>query len=225
VSYRDDLGAAQARADAAERRAGALQKQLDARDKQAQADVVEVPIPERFGVARSGDELCVSWRWFKPAQHLFLLFFVIAWDAFLVFWYTGAPSRSGDWLFFVFPIAHVAAGIGLTYAVLTGFLNRTFVTARFGRLHVRHSPLPWRGNRVLARPDIRQLYVVEVEHSSEGRRRGSTWDLCALLETGKELRLVRTLETHSQALYLEHVFEQHLGIRDGSVASEAAKHR
>jgi hypothetical protein len=222
VSYRDDLGAAQARAEAAERRAAALQKQLDARDTQARIDVPEVPIPDRFTVARAGDELTVSWRWFKP-HHIFMLFFVIAWDAFLVFWYTGLPSQTGDWMFFVFPLAHVAAGVGLTYATLTGFLNRTFVSARFGRLHVRHAPLPWRGNRTLARSDIRQLYVIEVERSDEGRRTASTWDLCALLETGKELKLVRKLDSHGQGLYLEDVFEQHLGIRDGNVVSEVPK--
>src|SRR6185503_9809473 len=127
LSYRDDLDAAQARAEAAERRAALLQKQLDAQKPDPSA-APEVPIPERYTVSRHGDELSISWRWFKPGQHLFLLFFVIAWDAFLVNWYFGAGPGSGDIFFYVFPIAHVAAGIGLTYAVLTGFLNRTYVT-------------------------------------------------------------------------------------------------
>ena len=128
-TYRDDLEAAQARADAAEGEAQRLRKEVDRLKKpDPDVEVPEVPIPERFKVVRSANELIVSWRWWK-AQFVFLLFFCIAWDAFLLFWYFGAPS-GGGLIFKIFPIAHVAVGVGLSYYVLTGFVNHTTIAVR-----------------------------------------------------------------------------------------------
>jgi hypothetical protein len=227
-TYRDDLEAAQARADAASAEAERLRKEVEQlkAPKEPVGDVPEVPIPERFNVTRNANELTVTWRWFR-AYHVFLLFFAIAWDAFLLFWYFGPMAGQGGLIFQIFPIAHVAVGIGLTYVVLTGFLNRTLISVRHGKLRISHGPLPWRGNRLLARSDLRQLFVAEKtnHHTDKGGRRTvtTTWHLCAVLETGKELTLLKGLETKGQAQYLETTFEQHLGIEDRRVAGEAGK--
>lgn len=93
-------------------------------------------------------------RWFQ-AQHVFLLFFCIAWDSFLVFWYGSAMTTDAPWLMIVFPVAHVAVGVGLTYSVIAGFLNRTTLTLTPDALAVRHGPVPWRGNASFSRGDIR----------------------------------------------------------------------
>ena len=49
-SYRDDLEAAQARADAAEREAAALKRKLAGLEHQRAAEGLTIPIPERFTV-------------------------------------------------------------------------------------------------------------------------------------------------------------------------------
>jgi hypothetical protein len=186
-----------------------------------------VPIPERFRVERNANELTVRWRWFKGA-HIAMLFFVIAWDAFLLFWYFGFPSEQGGLIFKIFPIAHVAVGVGMTYFVLTGFLNTTTLSARSGVLRVHHGPLPWRGNRSIRVDDLKQLYVAEVQRrstDSDSRRTTITYayDLCAMLESGQEVRLVRGLDSTAQGRYLESVFEAQLGIEDRPVAGEVPK--
>jgi hypothetical protein len=225
-TYRDDLEAAQSRADAADAEAERLRKEVE-RLKAPRDDEGEVPIPERFNVMRTANELTVKWRWFR-VQHLFLLFFVIAWDSFLLFWYFGFPSDLGGLLFKIFPIAHVAVGVGLTYYVITGFVNRTLISAQRGLLRVSHGPLPWRGNHNIRREDIKQLFVTDQQHRRTDRDTNvvttmTSFDLCALLESGKELRLLRRLETLAQARYLERTFEQHLGIDDRRIAGEAAR--
>jgi hypothetical protein len=224
TSYRDDLQAAQARADAATEEAERLRKEVE-RLKAPKSDAPEVPIPERFTVTHTANEFTVTWRWWR-AHLVFLLFFVIAWDAFLLFWYFGAPS-GGGLIFMIFPIAHVAVGIGLTYYVLTGFVNRTLIGVQHGRLRIHHGPLPWRGNRKIPRDELRQLFVTEQTHRNTNKSGHisvtSSWNLCAMLETGRELTLLKRLETKGQAQWLEQVFEEHLGISDRRVAGEAEK--
>jgi len=226
-TYRDDLEAAQARADAAEGEAKRLRKEVERLKKpDPKVDVPEVPIPERFKVEHTANELVVSWRWWK-AQFLFLLFFCIAWDGFLLFWYFG-PVTGGGLLFKIFPIAHVAAGIALTYFTLTGFVNHTVIAVRQGTLTVRHGPLPWRGNRTLARDQVQQLFVTENETKSTDNDSSrvtitKSYDLCALLDSGREMTLLKRLDTAPQAQFLERTFEQHMGIEDRKIAGELAK--
>lgn len=221
MSYRSDLEAARARADAAQREATRLQKELEALQKAPAAEVpLDMPIPQRFAVAREDGDVRVSWRWFKM-QTLFTLFFVIAWDSFLVFWYAQALP-SDDWIAVVFPIAHVAVGIGLTYSTLTGFLNRTTLRARGDTLTVSHGPLPWRGNVTLDCLQIRQLYVNETTRTdSDNGKKTYSYELCAMLADGREHTLVKALDQQSEAKYLEHVFERALGIKNAAVPGEA----
>ncbi len=225
-SYRDDLEAAQARAGAAEDEARRLREEVD-RLKAPPADGVAIPIPERFTVSHADNDLMVSWRWFR-AVHVVLLFFVVTWDGFLVFWYFGSLASEAGVFFQLFPIVHVAVGLGLTYIVLAGFANRTTIRAQAGTLRVHHGPLPWRGNRTIASATITQLYVAEVvrEHTDNDTNRVTitrTYDLCAMLDDRREVRLVRGLESAAQGQYLESAFERQLAIVDRAVAGEVRK--
>lgn len=224
MSYRDDLAAAQARAEAAERRAAALQKRIDeleeaqgARRSEAEraaADKVrQVPIPERFEVLLEPGTLRVRWRWFRPVEHMFLFFFCLLWDVmlgiFVVAWFREQPSWT-----ILLASGHIAAGIGMTYSLIAGLFNRTTVSASAGRLRIAHGPIRWRGNRVLSRAQIRQLYVAS---------KNKKYDLCAVLDDDRQIKLVKGLHELAQARYLEHAFELHLGIEDHPVADEAPK--
>jgi hypothetical protein len=220
LSYRSDFEAAHERALASEREVARLKRELAAKTNPATPEKLEMPIPERFRVSHDDGDVRVSWRWLE-AQHFVTLFFVIAWDAFLIFWYAQAVP-SGELLAIVFPIAHVAVGVGLTYSTLTGFLNRTTLRARDGVLHVTHGPLPWRGNAMLAGVDVRQLYVTaDTVTDSDGGKSTTTYQLCAMLADGREKKLVKGLKERNEAAYLEGVFERALGIENAAVPGEA----
>ncbi len=188
-----------------------------------QPDRGEVGQPERIKLHDAGAEVVFSWRWFRAA-YLFLVFFAIAWDAFLIFWYSMAVSDKGPpgemrWLMIVFPLAHVAVGVGLTYFVIAAFFNRTEVRLTAERLTVHHGPLPWPGNRDLACDDLSKLYC------SEDVRRGrhgtmTRYTLNALLQDGKKVTLLSGLEEFEEALFLEQQIEARLSIPDRRVPGE-----
>ncbi len=178
-----------------------------------------VPLPAGVKVDELGPGLTLVRRWFSPVL-FFLLFFCIAWDAFLVFWYGMAFTEDAPWIMIVFPVAHVAVGVGLTYFTIAGFLNRTVVRVANGRLTVRHGPMPWFGNHTLPDGEIEQLYCTE--HVSRSRNSGPsiTYRVNAALRNGGKLKLLSGLNEVDQALFIEEKLEHHLGIRDRPVRGE-----
>jgi phage FluMu protein Com len=165
--------------------------------------------------------LTIRWRWFK-ARHLFTLFFSLIWCSFLVFWYAGAGAAGAPWIFFVFPLLHVAVGVGLFYSSIAGLLNSTTLHVADGVLSIAHAPLPWRGARELPVDDIKQLYCVEKEHSSKNGTRHS-YQVKLQRKSGDELVLLKGLDDRAQALFVELKVEQALGIDDVPVAGELPK--
>lgn len=180
--------------------------------------------PRGLAIEDWGGELRITRRWFSP-KFLFLVFFCIFWDGFLVFWYStafgfGAGNTPFGLVFIFFPLIHVAVGAGLTYYTICGFVNRTAIAVSSGSLAVRHGPLPWPGGRDLSTADLKQLYC---QQRIRRGQRGSTWisyDLNALLSDGKKVKLVSGLDEPEMALFLEAKIEEHLGIEDRPVAGE-----
>lgn len=180
-------------------------------------------VPPGLRVTREGGGLAIQRRWFAP-QLLGMLFFVIAWDAFLVFWYAIAFSGEageGSWIMMVFPIAHVAVGVSLTYSVLAGLLNTTRITVRSGRIQVRHGPVPWRGNLERYTSELEQLYVVRRHtRTKKTHAMSGMFDLMALGSDQTAFHLVRGLPNLQMARYVERAIEQRLGIENRAVMDE-----
>lgn len=183
-----------------------------------------VPMPRGIEVDDRGSDLRLSRRWFTPMA-LFLVFFCAAWDAFLVFWYGMAlTQKEVPWLMVVFPIGHLAVGVGLSYFTLCLFLNRTVVSIAGGLLTVRHGPLPWPGNRELPVDDLEQLYCEEV--ISRGKNGTSrTWKVHALDRRGAQVTLLSGLDDRTQARFIEQTVEEWLEIEDRPVEGEDAEGR
>lgn len=210
MTYRDDLVAAQARAAAAERRAAVLEQRLA-----RAADATVTPQPARMELTRDGDALAITWRW-RRWRHLYTAAFAAVWDAVLIGWYASGVDAGA----FLFSLAHLAVGVVVTYEAAAGLLNRTTVRASPGQLQIRHAPLPWRGTRTIARDTLDQLYVRRIERAGSNSTT-VTWQLSALLTTGRELPLVRGLPDVAEARYLERELERALAIPDRPVDGEA----
>lgn len=180
-------------------------------------------IPEKIAVEDTGSQVCFRWRWYSWSIW-FLVFFCITWDSFLIFWYSLAIVNPGmPWLFFVFPIAHVAVGIGLTYYTLAALFNSTTVTVDHEAVRIRHGPIPWPGNVTLPVEEIMRLHVesepgnlcVPARDSYTNRairrpipRRVS---VVATLKNGRMKRLL-VLDDEGIAWYFKHQIEKLLGI-------------
>lgn len=194
--------------------------------------VLPAPMPERVTRELLPTGLRLTYRWFKPAAW-FMLFFCVFWNGFLVFWYSAATADV-DWskgldtvagpnlLFLLFPLLHVAAGIGMTYFTACLFVNSTMVDVSPREIGVRIGPLPWPGNRTVAPALVAQIYREEiVRHTKNGTQ--ISYQLSVALKDGKKLKLLSGIHAADQALYLEQEIEQHLGIRDQAVVGEMRK--
>lgn len=174
--------------------------------------------PSKFRVDDWGGTLTVRWRWF--GYHLlFLLFFCCIWDGFLVVWYTIGIATKAPIVMLVFPVLHVAVGVGLSYYVLAGFLNKTTLKLDGVDLSVSHGPLPWRGAFSLPAGEIDQLYCFENKIYNKGSVRYE-YELRALLRSGGERTIVKSLHDSQQALYLEQMLEDRLQVVDRPVEGE-----
>jgi hypothetical protein len=179
---------------------------------------VDMPLPHGIQVHSNARELRLVLRWFTP-MYIFLAFFSVMWIGFLVFFY--AMTFGGPLIFQLFPLLHVAVGIGLAYSAIAGFLNSTTITVERGHLSVRHGPLPWKGNRELPADALEQLYCQE--HVTHSRNGGSTirYSVQAVgKESRRKITLVSGLTDRDQALFIEGQVEQKLGITDRRVTSE-----
>ena len=186
------------------------------------AKAFQTPRPGKVRVEEDGDPKRVSWSWFRP-MILFLVFFCIAWDSFLVFWYSIALTLPGTpWLMIVFPIAHLAVGVGLTYYVIAALLNRTVVEVGTDRLTVRHGPVPWVGGQDLRTADVQQLYCTE--ESSWGRRGNIPlihYHVNALMSADRKVKLL-SVDDKEHALCCEQLLEAWLNIKPAPVRGEIA---
>lgn len=173
---------------------------------------------KRLDISHNTFELNITYRWFSPIA-FFLLFFCLFWDGFLVLWY-GIGMATGDMpsMFFLFPLIHVAVGVGLTYYTICLFINRSHITTSQRILSVRHAPLPWpRGNKEIEVKNIEQLYVEEKTGS-----KGSKYHILrAMLTDGEKITLLGNINAPAETLLeLERTIEDYVGISDAPVIGE-----
>lgn len=179
-----------------------------------------VGLPRRLSLAQDGADLVITLKWFS-ASFVFLLFFCVFWDGFLVFWYSMAFADGSSLAMKLFPVVHVAVGVGLSYFTIAGFVNRTLVRVGPGEIQVRHVPLPWPGNKILSRDSVEQLFSEEkISRGRSGINR--TYQVSAILRDGSKAKLVRGLLSPDQALFIEQQIEGCLGIEDRPVPGEMA---
>jgi hypothetical protein len=178
-----------------------------------------LPQPRAIIVEDLGGGLRLTRSWFTWAVIVMTLF-CVAWDSFLVFWYSMALAGNAPWIAIVFPVLHLALGVALTYGTLAMYLNRTVLEVAQGRLTVRHGPLPWPGRRDLDAGDLEQLYCDET--ASRGRRGSGSYsyNVWAVLKDGQRVKLLDTLPNREQALFVEQMVEDYLGIEDRPVHGE-----
>ena len=175
------------------------------------------PQPRDVKFTKDGNSLKFSWQWYS-CQYIFLAFFCIAWDSFLCFWYGMAISDQGTpWIMIVFPIFHVAVGVGLTYYTLAGFINRSTVRVDRDSFSVRHGPLPWYGSLDIPISDLQQLYTQEKRGSSDS---ATTYQLNAVLKNGRKLKLLPNLDSPDVGFFIEQQIENWLNIEDQTVRGE-----
>ena len=151
-----------------------------------------VPVPPSVTIHREGQAARIVQRWFS-LKYVPLAFFCVAWDSFLIFWYSMAFSGNAPWIMIVFPIAHLAVGIGLTYSTLAGFFNRTTLEVTRDEMSIFFDPLPWGGEKTIKTADLKQLFCKEMVTRGE---HGNTYkyELYAVQKDNRQVKLLSNLE-------------------------------
>lgn len=184
----------------------------------------EVCLPPGMRAERTLEELRLEQPWYKPS-HLVLIPFCLFWNAFLVMWYSAAlfmpgPVGSMKLVMLLFPVLHVAVGLGLLYTCLTGLFNRTVVIVRNGLLCVRFAPIPYPGRSSVPVADLDQLFCSERTVVRKGQGQVPVYDLVAQLRNGQTLKLLGDLESATCARFIEQEVEDYLGIEDRPMPGE-----
>ncbi|MCB9635495.1 MAG: hypothetical protein H6721_25530 [Sandaracinus sp.] len=142
--------------------------------------------------ARGKKALVITRRWFRYVA-LFLLLFCIVWDGFLLTWYVGGLTQGAPFFFQIFPLVHVAVGIGLTYYTASLFLNRSRIELSAEHLNVSHGPLPWPGVKALPLASVRGVKVGPDRRWWMQNRNQAMW--AVFVETEAEVKpVVRLLD-------------------------------
>ena len=180
--------------------------------------------PEKLQVERRGDETVVRRSWRSPLAGAFLLLFAAMWNG--IVW-TGYVMTGDDqsMIFRWFLIPFQLIGFGVAYFALAVFVNTTTLTVSRRRLVVRHGPLPFPGNVDMDPGDIEQVFVdeqlnVHRHENSSSSSVSRSYRLQARLKDGTKKTLIRALPDADEALWLEQLLKDELGIADRPVRGE-----
>jgi hypothetical protein len=175
-------------------------------------------LPPGMELHRTPNGVQITRRWFTLVV-LFLIPFCIVWDGFLIAWYTTAFKIGAPTIAKLFPIIHLAVGIGMTYWTIASILNKTYITIERGELIITHRPLPWFGYRRIPGIMIDQIYAKShVTHGKNGPR--TDYQLWYVNSSGRHEKLHANNLTADQALYLEQQIELALRIKDRAITGE-----
>lgn len=165
------------------------------------------------------DALQIAYKW-RSWKIFPLVFFVVFWDGFLCVWYSAALSFDNpSVLMLLFPILHLAVGVGMTYYLVAALLNTTTITVDREWFKVQHDPVPWPGEVKAPVEDLQQLYCQE--KISRGKNSTTvTYKLSAVLKDGSKKDLLDNLQTPEVAGFIEQSVEKYLDIQDRRVSGE-----
>lgn len=194
------------------------QPRASQRDRPPDALLELMAPPRGLMVREEGETLIIRWRWFEwSASLLFVGFFTVFWNGFLVFWYAIALSNlgQGGLCMAVFPVLHVATGIGLAYWLIARLVNVTQVSVTPTHLTVAHGPLWWPSPEPVPVRSIDQLFVIQEDGSPV------TYSVAARRPNRTQLVLFG-VSNDLWARFLEQRLEAHLGFTDEPVQGEYA---
>lgn len=168
----------------------------------------ELDIPFGFTVTERCDDLVITYPWFGW-RCLVTLLCCIIWNAFLAVWYRVVIPLHGPQSLVLLPILHVAVGIYLVYATITGFVNRTKIRIDSSRLMVRHYPLPWLGNRTIPLRNIEYFFYTDTSSPADDGF-SPNYAVMVAVHGGRHIKLIRSLVRENHANFIVQKLTQHL---------------
>lgn len=176
--------------------------------------------PEGLTSTHDFDGLHLIYRWRKGSLPVQVL--AVALVNALVLWWLADAYRQHRLDQAAVGLVFLAVGIWAIGSLLLTLLNRTHIRITVNQLTLRSGPLPVHSQRVMAREQIKQVYVVQFKHGT-GRHTHIRYRVQAALYDYADMILVENVGSADDALYIEQQIERFLKIRDVRVAGEFAR--
>ena len=144
----------------------------------------------------------------------FLAFFALVWNGILIGFLFSE--------FAPFAIFHLLAGVMIAWLTITRFVNHTRITVDRSELRIEHGPIPWPFAKRQLVP-ARALRQLVVKRSSTKVNNQPTYNLIGQLDTGAEVKLIKTELDEERLRHIEQTIETYLNIKDDPALSEGGR--
>jgi hypothetical protein len=114
------------------------------------------------------------------------------------------------WMAVVFPVGHVAVGVGLTYYAIASLFNKTDISISPEKVTVSSHPVPWGPRKEVSTEDI---VDVRVKHTSSNNRK-SSYGIRYRSKNNREKSLIRGGLSDDQAEFIEYHLRKVLNLKD-----------
>lgn len=179
---------------------------------------IDIGLPEKMGIYSNGSCLNISIKWLGW-KVIYMTIFSIVWNGFIANQVQLIVSKNQSWDSALPLLPFFIAGLGMIYYVLAGWLNKTNILITHANITIRHTPIPWFGNKELAASDLKQIYVKECVSESENGKTAS-YQVHAITNKAANIMLLEGLESSEQGLFVEQEIEKYLNITDVPVKGE-----
>lgn len=183
----------------------------------------DIELPKSIVLQKDGNHLKIEYRWLS-SQLIYLAPFCIGWDITPILWYRAGIIPTSNPLAVAYLVIHFVLALILTYYCLAGFINKTKLNVTSDTLRVADTPLGFFKNSTIMLSELDQLFSREKIHRGK-KLFWSSFEVHAILKRGKVVRLVSGLNKSEQALYIEQVVEDYLGIQDRLVDGEISREK
>jgi hypothetical protein len=163
--------------------------------------------PSNITCEQEGLDTVITRKRFNPFAWTVLVFYIVC-DVSIWFWHPAISADEGDLLASFAPILHGVIGLGLTYGMISLFMNRTVMRVGQRQLRVRHGPMPSRGNQILDAREITRFYVKDrVEHRN-ALSTSVAFELWATMSDRPLKKLIGVMRDRKQAEFLQQALEK-----------------
>jgi hypothetical protein len=166
------------------------------------------PVPRGLDLSQEAGDVIIRRRWYSLAAY-FLVLFTLFWLGFLCFWYWQAfHQKHFEWMMVLFPLIHVAVGLGMLYYTVCLFCNTTEVRINRDLVRVQTYPLPWFGNLDLAAGNITGTRI------RQRRNKNSvTYQLVYVNPDNREKSLLWSCGSQENAEFIEYFVRRAAGLQ------------
>lgn len=171
-------------------------------------------LPKQISIDYYDDYMHICRKWFGFPIML-MSGFMVFWIGIQFFTYFLITGEFGDAtvIIYSFGAIFLLIDVFLFYLLAAGWMNKTDIFVNKQLMEIKHSPVPWMGNKKLDATTLTQFYVHKSVATNDGRTT-VTYEVHYLQKGQQSAKLIAGLAEREQAVFIEQKIENYLGIID-----------